>query len=64
MPTIVGILTFMSRINSVLSRGEHEKHFITSGGPGVFTVLLLSTDAETARFSQFQTDGRHTQWKE
>ena len=25
MPTIVGILTFMSRINFVLSRVEHEK---------------------------------------
>ena len=33
MPTIVGILTFMSRINFVLSRVEHEKSFITLG-PG------------------------------
>ena len=32
-PTIVGILTFMSRINFVLSLVEHEKGFITSG-PG------------------------------
>ena len=31
MPTIVGILTFMSRINFVLSWVEHEKCFITSG---------------------------------
>ena len=31
MPTIVGILTFMSRINFVLSWVEHEKSFITSG---------------------------------
>ena len=29
MPTIVGILTFMSRINFVLSWVEHEKSFIT-----------------------------------
>ena len=29
MPTIVGILTFMSRINFVLSGVEHEKSFIT-----------------------------------
>ena len=29
MPVIVGILTFMSRINYVLSRGEYEKSFIT-----------------------------------
>ena len=33
MPTIVGILTFMSRKNFMLSRVEHEKSFITSG-PG------------------------------
>ena len=31
MPTIVGILTFMSRINFVLSSVEHEKSFITLG---------------------------------
>ena len=30
MPTIVGILTFMSRINFVLSWVKHEKSFITS----------------------------------
>ena len=30
MPTIFGILTFMSRIDFVLSRVEHEKSFITS----------------------------------
>ena len=34
MPTIFGILTFMSRINFVLSRVEHEKSFITSGSGG------------------------------
>ena len=31
MPTTVGILTFISRINFVLSRAEHGKSFITSG---------------------------------
>ena len=31
MPTIVGILTFMSMINFVLSQVEHEKSFITWG---------------------------------
>ena len=31
MPTIVGILTFMSRKNFMLSWVEHEKSFITSG---------------------------------
>ena len=36
MPTIVGILTFMSRINFVLSSVEHGKSFITSGsGSGI-----------------------------
>ena len=34
MPAIVGILTFMSRINFVLISNEHGKSFITSG-PGV-----------------------------
>ena len=38
MPTIVGILTFISRINFVLSRVEHEKGFITSG-----TGILFAT---------------------
>ena len=31
MPTIVGILTFMSRKNFMLDSVEHEKSFITSG---------------------------------
>ena len=35
MPTIVGILTLMSRKNFMLTCVEHEKSFITSG-PGVF----------------------------
>ena len=33
MPTTIGILTFMSGINFMLSSAEHEKSFITSG-PG------------------------------
>ena len=37
MPTLVGILTFMSRINFVLSRVEYEKSFITLG-PGIFFI--------------------------
>ena len=39
MPTIVGILTFMSRINFVLIRVEYEKN-VTSG-PGCLTSLEL-----------------------
>ena len=36
MPTIVGIITLMSRKNFMLSCVEHEKSFITSGpGPGL-----------------------------
>ena len=31
MPTIVGILTFLSRINFMLSRVVHEKSLITLG---------------------------------
>ena len=31
MPTVVGILTFMSRINFMLSLVEYEKSFITLG---------------------------------
>ena len=40
MLTIVGILTFMSMINCMLSRVEHEKSFITSG-PGLIYVGKL-----------------------
>ena len=31
MPTVVGILIFISKINFMLSRVEHEKGFMTSG---------------------------------
>ena len=40
MTTIVGILTFMSRINFVLRCVEHEKRSITSG-PGCFTLIAF-----------------------
>ena len=40
MPTVVGILTFISRINFKLGRVEHEKSFITSG-----PVLNMVLDA-------------------
>ena len=46
MPTIVGILTFMSRKKFTLSLGDHEKSFITSGQDvnktGVCHYLLLT----------------------
>ena len=41
MPTIVGILTFMSRINFVLGWVEHEKSFIGME-PGVCALLSFS----------------------
>ena len=44
MPTIVGILTYISRINFVLSCVEYEKSFIT-WGPGLNKFLQsLSAD--------------------
>ena len=43
MPTIVGILTFMSMIDFVLSRVEPEKCFITSD-PGGFDNVALDTE--------------------
>ena len=46
MPTIYGILTFISRINFVLSRVEHEKSLITSG-----TGILFATNAPGELFS-------------
>ena len=39
MPTIVGILTFMSKKNFMLNKVEHEHNFITSG-PGSNVGLL------------------------
>ena len=55
MPTIVGILTFMSRINFVLSGVEYEKSFITSvpGYRGFMTSLSYHHDVinVTARVS-------------
>ena len=44
MSTIVGILTFMSRTNFVLSWVEHEKSFITSGP--VLTVYAPEVDCK------------------
>ena len=38
MPTIVGILTFMSRTNFMLSLVEHEKSIITSGPDSSFRI--------------------------
>ena len=57
----VGILTFMSRINFILSRVDHEKSFITSGpDPGqeavltcysVPTIHVLSKKRKISNFS-------------
>ena len=40
MPTIAGILTFMSRENFVLSLVEHEIFFITSG-PDICKEMII-----------------------
>ena len=44
MPTIVGILTFISRLNFVLSRVEHEKSFITSATGILFATYIPVED--------------------
>ena len=41
MPTLVGILTFMSRIIFVFSGVEHKKSFITSGADHWFIVFAF-----------------------
>ena len=41
MPTIIGILIFMSRKNFMLSLVEHEKGFITSGPDVVLVCVSL-----------------------
>ena len=40
MPTIVGILTFMSRKNVMFNGVEHDKIFITSGSAFVSLTVL------------------------
>ena len=51
MPTIVGILTFMSRINFVLSWFEHGKSFINSRGQEIGShAMLFSTIIFLQRF--------------
>ena len=40
MPTVVGILTFMSRKKFMLNLVEHEKSFITSGPGDAFRSNL------------------------
>ena len=51
MPTVVGILTFMSRINFMLSGVEHGKSFITSGDDRP-TRLELACDCNTLTYYQ------------
>ena len=51
MPTIVGILTYMSRKNFMLSGVEHEKSFITSG-LGFRSEFQLLVTMDTGYFIQ------------
>ena len=39
MPTVVGILTFINRINFVLNCVKHGKSFITTG-PGILATMI------------------------
>ena len=61
MPIIVGILTFMSRINFMpLSRVEHEKRFITSECDTFEFIVCLpcNTPDRLQRKTFLTTDGR------
>ena len=51
MPTIVGILTFMSRKIFMLNRVEHEKSFITSG-PGLIVKMKIRLWGVPKNFSR------------
>ena len=42
IPTVVGILTFMSMKKFMLSSVEHEKTFITLGPDSTFNVMTLN----------------------
>ena len=44
MPTTVGISTFMSRKNFILSLVEHEKSFITKGQEMLHILMANSVD--------------------
>ena len=50
MPTIVGILTYMSGENFMLNRVEHEKSLITSGPDLGFTLCAWTSLYETLVF--------------
>ena len=50
MPTIVGILTFMSRINCVLSGVDHGKSFMTSGPVILFDDITISNVEQKTYF--------------
>ena len=53
MPTIVGILTFMSRLNFMLSWDEHEIFFITSGPDFTEGRMNLPREAIGCTWVQF-----------
>ena len=51
MPTVVGILTFMSMIKVMLSCVEHEKSPLTSGPGYIVTYFILTLFKEENTFS-------------
>ena len=64
MPTIVGILTFMSRKNFMLCWVEHEKSFITSGPGFAIRRPENSLCQLSSKRVPFSNQGRISQRKE
>ena len=60
MPTIVGILTFISRRNFMLIWVEHEKSFITSGI--IFVILLQDDDQQNDTYCDYIARTWDTGW--
>ena len=61
MPTIVGILTFMSKKNFLLSWVEHENFFITSGVDlGILCVPGSSVEINRKTVAVVSTNLSHT----
>ena len=59
MPTVVGILTFMSRITFMLSWVEYEKSFITLG-PVCLFGLWFNTPDNSSSHIQMVSKPNHT----
>ena len=58
MPTIVGILTFMSMINFMLSGVEHKKSFIISGQVFCGMLATMSCSNEPTQLQRLSSSAR------